>query len=780
MTSDRQPNQSPQLALFGLVSAVLLILTAGLVFTFTYPARYANFFFPTITPTATATPTPVYTPTNTPTVTLTPRPTWTLRPSETPTSTATPTITTTPPRPFWATLPPAIPVSINDRYGLADFTPELADQAAEMLRQLPGLKFSIANRAQPAFHAMYSYAVFAYHEALLRFPGALQAETWRWGLVFSLAQTGSSQAGERYASLISSRLSTGSLRIEDLPDWFKTQEPELNLAVHAMPTRPGFLGLHLLEIQPGDMYLWLTVTPNAVSVYPLTTGFIFDSQTPSSFLYADFTGDGIPELALYRQPAGDTTLYEPLVFDLSSASPQLLPMQNSVPFAMNSGFQARLNCSDCGAGAAGKVTLVAEVFPACPLQVSRIYQWDGSQLAYKGLSFSAFPAAETLANCETTLKLSNDFYPPAANLALLQALEPLWPPQLDLKGHLYPSDSSDILRLRIGIAQGLSANPAAMQTTFSQIVEENWRQAAQPFQNAASQADLFTACQAQSLCNPHQAFAQILAGSGAENVESAFGMLLNAHIGMVSSGIFDFDQNGQMERWLTIKPRPGEALEFWILAVAPSGVRLLYVDQVENTRPEIYFSVVQQPVPVFQFSPRTGYILNPTADGADLYIQAVAVDPALTTYTLDNLNAAEQSLFNGVSAASVRDRLRGVLRSGRFNCRTHQICDRFYYLLGLTYELAGDSHDAVETYLKVWWENKNSPYTTLARLKLAYYASGAPDSKATPTPTRTASAKTPTATHTLSANVTPTPTEDPYPLGTVTYTPSPTVQQSYP
>ncbi len=782
-----QGSQSNGVLLFVLLGAIILLLLLGILFVWLVPGPTAFQVPPTITQTPVFTPTQTSTPSPISTATLTPRPTWTLRPTSTATQTPTPTITQTPGRVMQATLTAALPYKFNDAYSLYPYTPELAARAAEMMRQLPGVQYKKPeDRLQPAYHALFQPAVYAYQEALLRFPEARQADAWRWGLAYSLAQTGSSKAADLYVRLINAALASHSLPVAGLSAWFKTQEPDFDMQVHTLPSRAGYLGLYLLEIQPGSMFFWVTETPSAITIYPLTDHFIFDAQVPAVFLYQDLTGDGVSDLAIYRQQPGDTRFSNPQVFDLSAGKPNLLPVQEAAPFDFKYNFSAGLACQGCAAGQPGTLALSGSVFPACSLKAERRYQWDGAQFADKGLTFMAQPTSATLAYCENTLAQADAYYPLQASLALFQALQPLWPPPLDLAGHLYSPDSLDQLNFRSALYQGLSGDPQGMRAALQRLPPGKWSQAAQAFIMAQSPVELFSACQAEPACNPRQALPVVVQQAHPADVEAAFALLFNAHLNMASSGIFDFNQDKQNERWFTLQQRAGLLLEFWLLTDTRRGVQALYVDQIDTSKPQIYFSVQDSPVPIFQFAPRQGYRLDFSPDQTSAHIEPVVVDPLLTTYTLDNLNAAQQGLFNGVPAASVRDRLRGVLRSGRFNCTTHQICGPFYYLLGLTYELSGQPRDAIDTYIQLWWENKSSPFTTLARLKLNLFPTATPDPRAqkTSTPTATRSA-TPTVTPTLNPNVTPsltpTPTEttEPYPIGSETPTLTAT-QEGYP
>jgi hypothetical protein len=94
----------------------------------------------------------------------------------------------------------------------------------------------------------------------------------------------------------------------------------------------------------------------------------------------------------------------------------------------------------------------------------------------------------------------------------------------------------------------------------------------------------------------------------------------------------------------------------------------------------------------------------------------------------------------------------------------YRICDQFYYTLGLGYELSGDIRPAIDTYLKLWWENRDSPFTIVARLKLKQLPYISP----TPTSTLTSTAS---ATPAITPTKTPTPTGSSIPTVTLTQAP---------
>lgn len=214
-----------------------------------------------------------------------------------------------------------------------------------------------------------------------------------------------------------------------------------------------------------------------------------------------------------------------------------------------------------------------------------------------------------------------------------------------------------------------------------------------------------------------------------------------------------------MERWFTLQQRPGEKLEFWLLVAIPGGVSAVFVDTVEVSGPTPYWSNAETYPGVFQIERRQGYRLKRLESTRLPYLEAIKVEPVLSTETRDKIIQAEQNLLSGQDPGQVRDQLQALRNSGRFNCRTHQVCDRFRYVLGLAAELAGDMTLARDTYIELWWENSASPLAAAARLKLFFIPlKPTPSATASFTPTLTATAPSPTATPTVP---TPSPTVTP-------------------
>ena len=516
-------------------------------------------------------------------------------------------------------------------------------------------------------------------------------------------------------------------------------------------------------------------TPEGITLYPLTNRFDFRPRPSGSptglFLSAELTGDAVPELVLYTTPPdGDFNSPEPRVFDLRGAAPVELPVAPALPVDYKEAFLPELLTSD----QPGSFEMVLNFYAACPVRLSRPYSWDGTAFIPGEVSLDLTLPTEGLEQCETILTLAETYWEPSQAAQIAQALLLVWPPQLDLQGRLQAEDARHGLQYRLGISQALAGDPSAAKQTFQAVLDapefplSEWKTAARAFLSAyLLPVDLYRACLVAPGCRSGIALPQLLRSSGITDLAAAQEYLRTSGVTIRTAGIFDFDNDGASERWITVQHRPGDRLEFWILARSPQGARALFLSYVETNNPIPYLSVSSPGLPVFQLAPRQGYRLLQHELSGTPYLTSEAVEPGLTTYTRDALFAAEASLFAGVSPNQIRRDLELVLSSGRFNCQTHAVCDRFYYLLGLAYELNGQPRSAIDTYLKLWWENRTSPLTTVARLKLLLITS------IKPSPTKT-------STINLTPSATPTSTLSPTPYPTAVVSPYPTVNFGYP
>ncbi len=795
MSEDPQQVQRTRFLLTNLVIISIFILT--LVFLIAaYPLLLAP--EPTATPTITQTFRPTWTATPTvptPTPTLSPTPTRTLLPTltpsitPTPTRTLTPTPTVTPAAP--PTLTPARPIEGNENYNLNEWTSEQAAHLVELLDSYPNTLLG-ADRGEDdaAYYAAFSYAALAQREALLRFPDAPQAEAWRWGLAYNLARTGDQQAGEQYKDLILAALNQEQTNLTELSRWFSQQEPRLRLGLIRLEPLSGYLSNHLVQISgPGSAFIWLLETPGAFQGHVLASGFDFVSSPNAEAVLSDLTGDGREDAAIYfSRPEEAYFLTLPRVFDLGAVPAVELPFQPGQEqvdlgvdypnfWAVRSGEALTETGDLAGRTPAGNLLVFeSTVFPPCPVTLTRSYRWTGEFFALVDEGFQAEPVTETLSFCDDIAVHAARVWGPEAAVAVMEPILPAWPPERDENGEPYPLDARDEWRFRLGIYQALSGDSQAAVDTLSQLAQQpstplsRWVEPANQFLALyAGPDDLYPACVAAEPCLPAAAIRRLVAGLPASEASQAIEYLWQSGVTLRATGYEDFDQDGETETWFTVRHHTGEKLELWILVPGPERMHALLAETVVSDRPTFTPLRPEEDPTVLQVDDLGAFSLRRDPVSGEPYLQRFETGFNWPNRYEEGLLAAQQALFSGAPPAEVHEMLLDLAKDPGLLCAPYWTCDPYLYLLGLSAELSGQPREAVDSYLRLWWDYSRSPFTTMARLKLAGPAvlpSATPRVTAGPsaTPSPTGATLTPTgATPTPSATLTPSPTEDPYP-----------------
>jgi hypothetical protein len=758
------------------VFILTLVLLAG-----AYPLLLAP--PPTQTPTITQTPTPSATFTITPAITLTPSitptplPTSTPTPSLTPTETSTPTLTPTPTGPPMPTN--ARPIPGYQGYRLNQWSPEQAQRLIDILEYYPNTLTSQERGEDNAgYYATFAYAALAEQEALLRFPDASQSQEWRWNLAYNSARTGLPQAAGQYAGLIVGALNQGEITVPGLSDWFHAQEPRLSLYVIQLEPPSGFTGSYLIEIRgQGSAFIWLLENQGQYSATVLTNNFDFIHGTRSTSLINDLTGDGIEEVVIYlaNQP-GDFQLHPPLVFDLAQAPAKPLtfrPSQATADIGMD--FRNHWVVSQNPSGPPS-LQFKTDVFPPCPVTIERTYQWNGNFFELNQEQYTVKPGSESLNLCHLVVDQAATTWGPQAAIQIMEALLPGWPPAQDEQGNPYPPDARDEWRYRLGIYQALTGNMQAAIRYFTDVAnhpttpESRWIAPATAFLSAYHQPiDLYRACAQAIFCNPSDALQFLIKHLPPEASQDVLGYLVENGMSLRATGTFDFNGDGQTERWFTVRHRPDEKLEFWILAQGQNGVQAIRVDTIESNLPSLTYDSQEQNPPVVWLDNTIAFTFKRDPDTSEAYITRITPQTTYPDHFKEGVEKARQALFvSGKDPRAVKADLLALQVYPGLLCKATFSCDLYYYLLGLSSELAGDKIGAVDAYLRLWSDYSKSPYALMARLRLegpAILISPTPTSRPgtqtiTPIPGITT---TPTPTLNITATITPTPTTGPYP-----------------
>ena len=771
-----------QLILLGLLAigilaiVILTIILSGRLTT--PPATIATF-----QPGDTLMPSPSPSSTQTATMTVTLRATFTPKPSGTPTPSLTPTLT--PPPTLFPSLTPAVPIKENDRYQLVDWTSELADQLINILNAYPDTLSGFARgEGDSGYYSAFEYAIFAQREALLRFPTALEAQDWLWGLAYNLARTGDPRAGSTFTTLITQDLNAGSVSLDELYSWGNSQFPPVSIEFYPLETATGLLGNNLVKVSAGEngsAFFWLLEDANGFISFPLTSDFNFIYPTGVNYFLDDLTGDGSLEVVIYRTVPGANQSHLPRIFNLAQQPPVEVFFAPHVTPEIGLDYETHwepVESSNSEVDLQFKTT----VFPTCPVTITYTYDWNGREIEFIDANYEIDPDPEFLSYCEPVIEHSALVWGLEPTTQFMETLLPYWPPESTPDGSPYPEDALDEWRYRLAIYHALLSEQSQAIGYANAIIENpatpasQWIQPAQEFiATYQDQSDIYHVCLASTFCDPHLGFQSLVATFSPEDYAKTADLLVKGGVTIRQRGYFDFDNDGQTEQYFVIRHLPGSSLEFWILVPTSAGIDALFVNFVEPDPTRLsYVEPLEEP-PVVFLEPVTYFRLEKFGKEQAPVITIVDHQDILSAdLTRQALDEIEESLLSGEDPTQVHNDLIALRDSTFFTCDYLQ-CPRFLYLLGLDNELLNNDRSAIDAYLELWRDFFESPYVTMARMKLAGPAIP-PGPTITPTRTRTPRptgtlTRTPTPTGTL---LTPTPSTTPTPTGTL-LTPTPTM-----
>ena len=287
--------------------------------------------------------------------------------------------------------------------------------------------------------------------------------------------------------------------------------------------------------------------------------------------------------------------------------------------------------------------------------------------------------------------------------------------------------------------------------------------------------DIYEACIISPLCDAKLAIKYLIESQPLAAFSDILSFLWDNGVSQRSSGYFDFDLDDRREIWLSVRHRPGEQLEYWIIIPYPSGLKAFYISQVDTNKPEIVYYNQETRPPIVLLDGQVVFQIGRLEYTLEPFLQWPLLPQFYPDHFKDALDDIVDRLFVGENPATIRRELMDLENNPGLLCKPTWTCDFYLYVLGLVNELLDARSTAVETYLSLWWDYSISPLTIMARLKLE--GVGIPPT-ATTTPTRTATASpnpsatasgtpgTATLTPTITLTLLPTPTfEDgsPYP-----------------
>ncbi|MGD2159162.1 MAG: hypothetical protein PVG32_19955 [Anaerolineales bacterium] len=797
----KEPNISPdrssalQSARNYLFTIAYWLIAIGILSLIVFAAL--RFSQPALAPTSTSLPTstithlpsdlPSPTPTLIPTLSATPTLPPTSTPSQTPSPTISPTATNTP---FPPSLTPATPISERNAYILTDWNPSDASDAIARLQSYPLILYPEVQNTKD-FYATYEYATLAQSEAILRFPNHSNSDAWRWDLAYNLARTGDSRAGAYYADLLNRTLNEGTVRSESLVSWIENQELRLNAEIITSESGEGQLNGQIVHLSAlgGSAYLWITEADNQFSVFPLSSDFDFPNQLHTAHFWSDLTGDGTNDFIVTYPNWHGRLIRFPRLFNLAPTTPRELLFKPSLRFEVGLEHEYTWSTIEHPDGEEN-LHFSAVVFPPCPVTIDRRYQWSGTWFELSEVIYTVQPATSLLNYCSLIVDQAATVWGSEAAIQIMETLLPDWPPPKDTGNQAYPSEALDEWRFRLGVYHKLSGNDQQAASYFRSISEQpivpssRWIAPAEQFlANLDTPKDFYHVCKNSEYCDPRIAFQHWVASLPAEQMQDPLYYLRQDGVDIRITDVFDFQGDEQPERWFTFRHTLQDKLEFWVLTQTSGDLQALFVDTVETNKPTLTRYTTPQRSVIVWLGSQQSFSLENIPGTEEHYINLYQPSYFYADFTNQVIDESLLSLFTGVDPASVRDNLLDLRYSNDFACLNDVDCARFLYALGLAYELAGDSQDAVNTYVEIWSEYPKTAFTILARLKLRPNPTFVAPPTLTYTPTLSPTiTRTPTITPTPTITSTPTPTSTSTPEGTPpptdTTTPTPTSEET--
>jgi hypothetical protein len=631
-----------------------------------------------------------------------------------------------------------------------------------------------------AYYQAYKYPILALREGLLRYPDAPQADQWRWDLAYDLALTGDVEAGKVYANLLAKYLNRGDVDLDYLYAWLPIVEPEMTLYLAEIEPPTGYLSAHIVELRcrGGSAFIWLLEATGGYQAIPLLTHFDFENSLEANWMVADLDrnpGNG-DELAVYfSNLPGQTLLDSPRVYKLNKIPVVEMPfLPGEAIFNVGMDFTNYWSVSTDHSGK-NDLLFKSTIYTACPALVRRYYRWNGLYFSNHQNQYEFMDTPLSPGECESLVNHAANTWGPSAAISLMEALLPDWPPPQDPKGDPYPVDEKDEWRYRLGVYNAMVGDWETGIRYLSEILTDptvynsRWIALSQELLAIYQKpGDIYKACVSTEFCDPAYALEYLVGTLHSEADVLQF--LWKSGVKTNSSGWFDFDGDEETERWFTVRHRPRETLEFWILARYLGGIKALRVSPTNAIQPtldyieETYIADEGLALqPVVMLDGKVAFSMRRLPDDQEPYLVDVPLRkeyPSRFFVPLESYQAALLPEY-GLESASpeiIQQKLLDLEEYPGLLCKTNWTCDLYYYLLGLASELAGDELASVEAYHRLWVDYTRSPYTIMARLKLVGLAAiVSPTSTSSSTPTYTGTPVTPSPT-TTSASPTTTRT----------------------
>jgi hypothetical protein len=672
--------------------------------------------------------------------------------------TATPTLTPTP-LPIYLPqllLTPAPPPEDSTAYRLIPWSRQQAESLPRLMERyytLMGQHFALTS-TESIYRDAFIYAGLAYQEDQLRYPDDPRVSRWQLAEIAHRAASNDPHSTRLYQEALLEALQTEKtpLSEEALIDWFEQYPLFFSISIHHLPPLDGFTAGHIVTIasryEVGGASFWVLEKENRFTVYPIYSNLgNYGAATYETHL-ADLTGNRVLEFIVYAPGRSDAMSDKHIaIYDLSRFPPANLSFGPDMPWSIHRADFVSVT-SEPTNGSFLQIRSGGERF-ACPSSFTGTFAWNGQWL--EQVSFTVGEWTDDDAICISNLDwtLENNIWSASERAIILHSYESEFgdtPPPgnhwLYDQRDLSPQEFQQEIRYILAMNHALLGNVEETVGYLSLITEGEWLEPAQRFLGQyETPVDTYRACNAAGVkCDPRQALARTVASLPPANGETILAQLVELGVPIVDSGLFDADRNQTPEYWFTVQHPGRDTNELWLLAQSDTGVKPLFIDTFSEGTPRLRNHSGWTIASVYGSTP--GYFLFSVGVTDEIYafvrrltdqepyvIKLEGHEPWLPpthpqAAVLDE--AVDDLLANGDPAVAI-ERLLVLADMPEFEPTA-----RYYYYLGLAYELAADETNAVINYWLAWqdccvvWEFGGiedelvtpNPFALMARAKL--------------------------------------------------------------
>ncbi|MFO7540651.1 MAG: hypothetical protein R6X32_21650 [Chloroflexota bacterium] len=707
---------------------------------------------PTFTPPPTATPAAAATSTSAVQAVL---PSATPQPTHTPPPTAIPTATPIDLPQAWLT--PEPPPADSSSYRLTSWSPEMAEGLARLLERYYDevMIYFYSTPTEGIYRAAFRYAGLAYREAHLRYPDDPRVPRWQLAEIAHRVASDDSHSSDLYLEALLEALQTGAadLSQEALTTWLDQYPLFFSIQIDHLPSLHGYTGSHIVTIasasEVGGASYWLLEKDGTFTGYPIYNNLGNYSAAYYHTRLADLTDNEILELMVDAQiHSGSMRGTSIAIYDLSQFPPTRLSFGPDSSWSINWAGYVLPDFEPID----GAILHIGSGHPGtCPYDFVSNFFWNGQWFEQAALTIDDRFMDYSSCLFQLNWAVDNDIWSDLERIAILEAYESKFgdtPPPTDhwfYRGREQsPAEFQQEIRYLLALNHALLGNVEETVGYLSLITEGEWLEPAQRFLAQYETAvDTYRACSAAGVkCDPRQALSRTAASLPPANGETILAQLVELGIPIVDSGLFDADRDRTPEYWFIVRHPGHEESELWLLAQSDTRVKPLFIDTFNDGTPtprlrnhsgwtiaSVYgstpgyflFSVgVTDEIYAFvrRLTDQEPYVIK--LEGYEPWLPPTHPQAAVLDEAVDDL------LANGDPAVAI-ERLLVLADMPEFEPTA-----RYYYYLGLAYELAADETNAVINYWLAWqdccvvWEFGGiedelvtpNPFALMARAKL--------------------------------------------------------------